>query len=127
MSSSQEDKFSGGNLDRLRTEDGQPPLPGGDNVKKVVKLMNGHKRSLFSYAILSGETEAVELIYDLVAGSTESINGTSIQHHGIFGDDHKEVRGERCGVARLRLSLRLLTLPSTKTSGHTGFHAIEKR
>lgn len=47
-------------------EDKPKPLPGGEGVKKVIEAINACQKSLFSFAIMSGRKEAVELIYDLV-------------------------------------------------------------
>lgn len=66
-------------------------------------MINDHKRSLFSYAIISQVQEAVELIYDLVAGVEETeevtrrdgtVDRRRIRRAGIFGTDHTEVRGK---------------------------------
>lgn len=62
----------------LRPVEGRTELPGGEDVKTAVQTITKCRRSLFSYAIMSGKTEAVEYIYILVAG--------------IFGNDHGLVR-----------------------------------
>lgn len=72
--------------------DDQRDLPGDERVARVIRAINGYRRSLFSYGIMSGEQEAVNLIYDLVAGREETAaDGTRTHHPGVFGEDHDEV------------------------------------
>lgn len=76
----------------LRRVEGDTELPGGEDVKSAVQKITEHRRSLFSYAIISGQSKAVESIYRLVAGWEEKIENTYVHHVGIFGDDHELVR-----------------------------------
>lgn len=62
-------------------------LPGGENVIDAVRAITGSGRSVFSYAIMSGKSDAVELIYRLVAGWEDSAHTG-----GIHPVDHEEVR-----------------------------------
>lgn len=41
---------------------------------------------------MSGQREAVELVYDLVTGREETAEGFVTERVGMFGDDHEEVR-----------------------------------
>lgn len=53
-------------------------LPTGQKVQDAINTVNASEVSLFSRAILSGKTDSVELIHDLVVG--------------IFGDNKNTVR-----------------------------------
>lgn len=66
----QDDKFiKEPNADKftlLRQEGRREGLPFGENVKTVVREMSKGGKSLFSQAILSGRTVAVEHVYLLI-------------------------------------------------------------
>ncbi|CAB1102482.1 unnamed protein product [Ectocarpus sp. CCAP 1310/34] len=47
---------------------GRVELPRGDRVQAAVRAIKTRAKSVFSYAILSGRTDAMELVYDLVRG-----------------------------------------------------------
>ena len=72
----QNDKFSlttGGDIETVHLPNITRPaneerikLPGNEKVKKVISTISDRHVSVFSYAIMSGRTDAVEAINDLV-------------------------------------------------------------
>ena len=64
-------------------------MPYGDDVKAAVAMISGHGQSVFAYTVLSGRTDAVELVYRLIVK--------------LFGSQTDEVR-----VLMNRLCTRVL-------------------
>ncbi|CBN74318.1 Ankyrin Repeat Transient Receptor Potential Channel [Ectocarpus siliculosus] len=79
-------------------------LPRGDRVQEAVRAINTRGKSVFSYAILSGRTDAMELVYDLV--------------RGLFGDKTSQTWDTLSGKTNKSSSLTCAASASMEADNH---------
>lgn len=88
--------------DPLETSERGTDLPVGKRVKNAVKAIDSAKVSVFSYAIMSGQTPAVELVFNLVVK--------------LFRSRTRMVRDSHTNTFSLKLrTLRRLEIPDGAT------------
>ncbi|CAN0043918.1 unnamed protein product, partial [Ectocarpus sp. 13 AM-2016] len=83
---------------------GRVELPRGDRVQEAVGAIKTRGKSVFSYAILSGRTDAMELVYDLV--------------RGLFGNNTEETWDILSGETNKSSSLTCAASASMEADNH---------